>query len=153
MSWVDDNLDANLLEDFINNEEKKTMTTNQSAQIVKNPNTKKAIAVLQKFAAMEADYKAAKNKAEEATEHIKQAMIEAGVPRIEVDLPNLTGYITLAERTSYKAKDLSKVPSKYTKPTLDTEKVKAEAVLTGKLPFGVEETKTQYVTKKFKAVE
>lgn len=129
------------------------MTANQSNQIVKNPNTKKAIAILQRFAAKEAAYKTAEKEAKEATELIKNAMIEAGVPKIEIDLPNITGYITLAERTNYKADDISEVPEEYTKPALDTDKVKAQATLTGQLPVGVIETKTQYITKKFKAVE
>lgn len=126
------------------------MTVNQSNQIVKNPNTKKAIAVLQKFAAKEAAYKAAEKEAKEATELIKQAMIDANVPKIEIDMPGLTGYITLAERISYKAEDIEAVDEKYLKPTLDTAKVKAEATLTGSLPAGVTETSTQYITKKFK---
>lgn len=129
------------------------MTQNQSNQLVKNPNTKKAIAVLHKFASVEAQYKAAEKEAKEATELIKNAMIEAGVPRIEVDLPDLTGYITLAERVNYKAPSIDVVDTQYTKRTLDTDKVKAQATLTGQLPNGVVETKTQYITKKFKAVE
>jgi hypothetical protein len=129
------------------------MTANQSNQLVKNPNTKKAIAILQRFDAKEAAYKAAEKEAKEATELIKNAMIEAGVPKIEIDLPNVTGYITLAERTNYKAEDLSEVDEQYTKPALDTDKVKAQHTLTGQLPVGVIESKTQYITKKFKAVE
>lgn len=125
------------------------MTTNQSAQLVKNPNTKKAIQILQKFAAKEAAYKAAEKEAKEATALIKDAMIEAGVPKIEVDLPGLSGYITLAERTNYKAEDIEQVPEEFTKLTLDTEKVKAEVTLKGSLPTGVVESKTQYITKKF----
>lgn len=129
------------------------MTQNQSNQLVKNPNTKKAIVILQKFAATEAAYKAAAEEAKTAGEHIKQAMIDAGVPRIEIDLPELTGYITLAERTSYKVNEGQAVDEKYFKSVLDTNKVKAEAILTGNLPAGVTENKTQYITKKFKAVE
>ena len=129
------------------------MTTNQSAQLVKNPNTKKAIAILTKFAKLEAQYKAAEAQAKEATEQIKQAMIEAGVPKIEVDLPEITGYITLAERTNYKAEDIGEVPAEFIKQALDTTKVKAQATLTGELPAGVVESKTQYITKKFKAVK
>lgn len=129
------------------------MTANQSNQLVKSPNTKKAIAILQKFAAKEAAYKAAEKEAKEATELIKNAMIEAGVPKIEIDMPGLTGYITLAERTTYKADDLGVVLPQFKKSTLDTEKVKAEAVLTGHLPVGVQESKTQYITKKFKETE
>lgn len=129
------------------------MTQNQSNQLVKNPNTKKAIAVLQKFASVEATYKAAEKEAKAATELIKEAMIAAGVPRIEIDLPELTGYITLAERTNYRAEDITEVPAEYTKQALDTDKVKAQHTLTGQLPVGVVESKTQYITKKFKAVE
>lgn len=129
------------------------MTTNQSNVLVKNPNTKKALAILQKFAATEAAYKSAEKEAKEAAELIKNAMIEAGVPKIEIDLPELTGYITLAERTTYKAEDIMEVEAKYLKSVLDTDKVKAEATLTGKLPDGITENKTQYITKKFKAAK
>ena len=127
------------------------MTANQSAQLVKNPNTKKAIQVLQNFAKTEATYKAAEKQAKEATELIKEAMIEAGVPKIEINLPGLTGYITLAERTNYKADDLNEVGDNWLKSVLDTDKVKATRTLTGQLPAGVVESKTQYITKKFKA--
>lgn len=129
------------------------MTANQTNALVKNPNTKKAIAVLQKFASLETQYKSAEKEAKEATELIKNAMIEAGVPKIDIDLPNLTGYITLAERTNYKADDINDVAEEFTKPALDTDKVKASVTLTGILPEGVIESKTQYITKKFKAVE
>lgn len=129
------------------------MTENQSNQLVKNPNTKKAIAVLQKFAAVESAYKAAEKEAKEATELIKQAMIDADVLKINIELPNLTGYITLAERTSYKAEDTMEVDVKYLKSVLDADKVKAEVTLTGELPDGVVESKTKFITKKFKTVE
>lgn len=153
------------------------MTVNQTNQLVKNPNTKKALAVLRKFAELETQYKTAEKEAKEATELIKEAMIEANVPRIEVDLPGLTGYITLAERTNYKVAedfDLDEVLNEvlsflaqtierdtlpledkleYVKLSLDTDKVKAQTTLTGKLPFMVVESKTQYITKKFTEVK
>ena len=129
------------------------MTTNQSAQLVKNPNTKKAMAILAKFAKKELAYKEAEKEAKVATDLIKEAMIAGGVDKITVDIPGFEGYITLAERTNYKAEDISEVAEEYTKPTLDTEKVKAQAVLTNQLPAGVVESKTQYITKKFKVVE
>ncbi len=129
------------------------MTQNQSNLLVQNPNTKKALAVLQKFAAVEATYKAAEKEAKDATELIKQAMIAGGVDRVTIDTPELTGYITLAERTNYKAENLDDVADEFLKSALDTDKVKAQAVLTGQLPAGVVESKTQYITKKFKAVE
>lgn len=131
------------------------MTANQSSQLVKNPNTKKAVAVLRKYADLEEQLKDAKKEAEAATATIKEAMIEQGVDKITFD-PEATGvegYITLAERVSYKAEDIMEVEAKYLKSVLDTDKVKAETVLTGKLPDGIEESKTQYITKKIKVVK
>ena len=98
-------------------------------------------------------YKAMEKEAKIATEQIKQAMIEAGVPKIDIDMPGWTGYITLAERVNYNAEDLDEVADEFKKAALDTDKVKAQAVLTGQLPVGVVESKTQYITKKFKVVE
>ena len=126
------------------------MTTNQSNQLAKSPNTKKAIAVLEKFAKLEAEYKAMEKESKEAVELIKQAMIDNDITKIDVDTDNYTGYITLAERVSYKADDIEAVDVKYLKPTLDTAKVKAEATLTGSLPDGITESSTQYITKKLK---
>ncbi len=108
----------------------------------------KSLVALRKFAAIEAEMKVLKEKHDEVIEKVKQAMIDNNVTKIDGDW----GYITLAERTTYKAEDLSAVDEKYTKPTLDTAKVKAEAVLTGELPAGVSESKTQYITKKLKEV-
>jgi len=132
------------------------MTTNQSAILVKNPNTKKAMAVLTKFAQLEAEYKAVEKEAKQANELIKDAMIAGGVDRVEIDMPGWTGYITLAERTNYKLNEgvtVEELPEQYSKRVLDTDKVKAEKTLTGNLPAGVQESKTQYITKKIKAVE
>lgn len=129
------------------------MTANQSAQLVKNPATKKAIAVLAKYAKKELALKEAEKEAKAATELIKEAMIAGGVDKVTIDVPGFTGYITLAERTSYKTDDITSVPVNLIKPALDTEKVKAQHTLTGKLPIGVIEAKTQYITKKFKAAE
>lgn len=129
------------------------MTTIQSSQLVKNPTTKKAIAVLGRYAKAEARLKELEKDSKEATELIKEAMIAGGVDKVTIDIPGFEGYITLAERTNYKAEDLSEVHEDYLKPALDTEKVKAQATLTGALPAGVTESKTQYITKKFKVVE
>jgi len=126
------------------------MTTNQSNQLAKNPNTKKAIAVLEKFAKLEAEYKAMEKESKEAVELIKQAMIDNNITKIEVDTDNYTGYITLAERVSYKADDMDLVSATFIKPTLDTAKVKSQMTLTGILPDGVTESKTQYITKRLK---
>ena len=126
------------------------MTTNQSNQLAKNPNTKKAIAVLEKFAKLEAEYKAMEKESKEAVELIKQAMIDNNITKIDIDTDNYTGYITLAERVSYKADDMDLVSATFIKPTLDTTKVKSQMTLTGILPDGVTESKTQYITKKLK---
>lgn len=132
------------------------MTQNQSSMLVKNPQTKKAIAVLERYARLESELKALEKESKDATELIKEAMIASGVTKITLDSETLTGYITLAERTNYKLEEgvsVEEIPEKYTKRVLDTDKVKAEAVLTGQLPGGVAESKTQYVTKKIKVVE
>lgn len=128
------------------------MTQNQSNQLVKNPNTKKAMAVLAKFAQLDVQHKALEKEAKDATEQIKEAMIEGNVPKIDIDMPGLTGYITLAERTNYSAESLDVVAEEFLKKALDSAKVKAQVVLTGALPDGVTESKTQYITKKFKVV-
>lgn len=109
----------------------------------------KSLVALRKFVAAEAQLKELKAKHDEVITQIQDAMISNGVTKLEGDW----GYITLAERTTYKADDLDAVDPKYTKPTLDTAKVKAEAVLTGQLPAGVVENKTQYITKKLKVTQ
>lgn len=132
------------------------MTANQSAQLVKNPQTKKALAVLERYARAEAELKALEKESKAATELIKEAMIAGGVDKITLDSDTLQGYITLAERVGYKLEEgvtPEEIDEKYTKRVLDATKVKAEATLTGALPGGVEETRTQYITKKIKVVE
>jgi hypothetical protein len=106
----------------------------------------KSLVALRKFAAAEAELKELKEKHDAIVEQIKEAMIANNVTKIDGDW----GYITLAERTTYKADDISVVPQEFTKQTLDTTKVKASTTLTGVLPIGVVETKTQYITKKLK---
>lgn len=108
----------------------------------------KSLVALRKFAKAEAELKELKAKHDTIIEQVKEAMIANNVQRIDGDW----GYITLAERTTYKADDLNAVDEKFTKPALDTTKVKAEATLTGELPAGVTESKTQYITKKLKDV-
>lgn len=108
----------------------------------------KSLVALRKFAKAEAELKELKAKHDAIIDQIKEAMIANDVTKIDGDW----GYITLAERTSYKADDLEQVPPEFTKKALDTQKVKASAVLMGALPNGVAETKTQYITKKLKEV-
>lgn len=131
------------------------MTANQSNALAKNPNTKKAIAVLTKFAKKEAEFKALAAEVKEAKAQIRDAMIEQGVTKLDIDLPNLTGYITLVERVTYKADDIEKVPAQFTKTVvaLDTDKVKASEVLSDDLPKGVSKNTSTFITKKFKPVE
>lgn len=120
------------------------MGTNELQRLIDN----KSLVALRKFAKAEAQLKELKAKHDEVIEQIKEAMVANGVTKLEGDW----GYITLAERTTYKAEDLDAVDEKYLKPTLDTTKVKAEAVLSGQLPSGVSENKTQYITKRLKDV-
>lgn len=109
----------------------------------------KSLVALRKFAKAEAELKALKEKHDEIIEQVKDAMIANDVQKVSGDW----GYITLAERTNYKATDLSKVSDEFKKQALDATKVKAQHTLTGELPTGIETSKTQYITKKLKDVE
>lgn len=131
------------------------MTTNQSATIIKNPNTKKAVAALKKYAKLETQLKAAEKEAKAANETIKQAMIDGGVDRIEFDpeLTGIKGYITLATRKNYKVTDLDELDDQFKSLKADTDKIKAQHTLTGELPAGVETSETQYITKKIELAE
>lgn len=131
------------------------MTANQSSAIVKNPNTKRAIAALKKYAKLESQLKAAEAEVKAGMDTIKQAMIDQAVDKITFDpeLTGITGYITLAERTNYKVTDIDELDDKFKKMTVDTEKVKAQHVLTDELPAGIEITKTQYITKKIQVAD
>lgn len=127
------------------------MTANQSALLVNNPHTKKAMAVLARFAKKELAYKQAEREAKEATDLIKEAMIAGGVDKVTIDIPGFTGYITLAERTNYSYEGV--IPKEFREEVPDTDKIKAHHVLTGELPMNVVQSKTQYITKKFKVKE
>lgn len=130
------------------------MTTNQTNAIIKNPNTKKAVAVLTKFAKLEAEYKAMEKESKEASKLILDAMVENGVEKINFDpASGIEGFITLAERIGYKAEDIDEVDDQFKKSALDTTKIKAQATLTGELPEGISETRSHYIIKKFKVVE
>lgn len=131
------------------------MTQKQSSSLVKNPNTKKAVATLKKYAKAEAQLKALKKDAEAADAEIKQAMIEQGIDRIEFD-PDVTGikgYITLATRTNYKVTDADELDDQFKTLKPDNDKIKTQHTLTGELPAGVETTKTQYITKRIQVAE
>lgn len=128
------------------------MTKNQANQVAKSPDTKKALAALVRYARLEAQLKAAKAEADAANIEIRDAMIANDVTRIEIDNDNLKGYITLAERKTYKATDIDAVDDKFTKKALDTKMVAAEATLTGQLPTGIEVSTTQYITKKLEEI-
>lgn len=131
------------------------MTANQSSQLVKNPNTKKAVATLKRYAKAEATLKALEKEAKAASEEIKQAMIDQGVERIEFDpeLTGISGYITLATRTNYKVTDADELDDNFKTLSPDTAKIKAHFTLSGELPAGVETSETKYITKKIEVVE
>ena len=117
------------------------MTTKQSDLLATKPETKKALAVLQKFAAQEKAFKALEVAKKEAEATLLQAMIDNDIVKLEGDW----GYITKAVRKTYKGFN-----DQFTKTVLDTTKVAAHVTLTGELPEGVEQSETQYITKKFK---
>lgn len=122
------------------------MGSNELQRFIDN----KSLVALKKFTKLEAELKAAKQEYEEVIAKITEAMIAHVEAGGEPTLKGDWGYITLANRTNYKAESIADVPKKFTKQTLDTTKVKAEATLTGKLPKGVTESKTYYINKKFK---
>ena len=128
------------------------MTKNQANQVAKSPDTKKALAALVRYARLEAQLKAAKAEADAANIEIRDAMIANDVTRIEIDNDILKGYITLAERKTYKATDIDAVDDKFTKKALDTKMVAAEATLTCQLPTGIEVSTTQYITKNLEEI-
>jgi len=108
----------------------------------------KSLVALRKFAKVTAQLMELQEQHDKIISQVKEAMIANDVKRIEGDW----GYITLAERTNYKAADITAVPKKFTKLSLDTTKVKAAATLTGELPKGVTESTTQFITKKLKEI-
>lgn len=106
----------------------------------------KSLVALKKFAKVEAQLKELKAKHDEVIEQVKQAMIDNGVQKLSGDW----GSITLAERSTFATENIDEVPLNLTKRVLDMKKVKAEVVLNGHLPSGISETKTKYITKRFK---
>lgn len=117
------------------------MTTKQSDLLATKPETKKALAVLQKFAEQEKAFKALEVAKKEAEATLLEAMVANDIVKLEGDW----GYITKAVRKSYKGSN-----SEFMKSVLDTAKVAAHVTLTGGLPEGVEQSETSYITKKFK---
>ena len=118
------------------------MTGKQSDLLVQKPETKKALAVLQKFVEQEKYFKVLEAAKKEAEITLLQAMIDNDVTKLEGDW----GYVTKAVRKSYKGFN-----EDFTKMVLDTTKVAASVTLTGQLPEGVAQTETPYITKKFTA--
>ena len=80
-------------------------------------------------------------------ETIKNGMIATDTKNIKGDW----GYITLVDKTSYQA-DLDVLPAKFIKKAPDTKKIALAHKLEGKLPKGVTELKTVYLTKKIKEI-
>lgn len=119
------------------------MTDSQATQLAKSPATKKALAVLTKFAQAEADFKELDAQRKEAEAQLMEAMESHGINKISGDW----GYITKAVRKSFKV-IADEVPAEFAKLALDTKKVAAHVTLTGEMPAGVEQNETQYLTKK-----
>lgn len=144
------------------------MTTKQSDLLALKPETKKALAVLQKFAAQELEFKKLEVAKKEAEATLLKTMIDNDIVKIDGEW----GYITKAVRKSYSTEiDFKEVVDeifhflathestatlaledklKFVKLSLDTTKVNAHVTLTGSLPEGVEQSETPYLTKKFK---
>ena len=118
------------------------MGTNELQRFIDN----KSLVALKKFAKAEARLKELKAQHDEVVAQVKQAMIDNGVEKLSGDW----GSITLAERTTYSAPDMAEIPKNLSKVVLDTSKVKAQHILTSEVPEGVTESKTQYLTKRFK---
>ena len=116
------------------------MTTNQSDLLVQKPETKKALAILQKFAEQEKAFKALEVQKKEAETTLLEAMIDNDVIKLEGDW----GYITRATRRTFKGSN-----PEFMKTVLDTTKVGAYVTLNSQLPEGVEQSETAYLTKKF----
>lgn len=108
----------------------------------------KSLVAIKKFAKAEARLKELKAKHDEVIDKVKQAMIDNNVEKIQGEW----GSITLAERTTYAAEDIMQVPLNLTMRVLDPKKVKAEVVLTGNMPTGVNKSTTQYIVKKLKEI-
>lgn len=116
------------------------MTSNQSDLLVTKPETKKALAVLQRFAEQEKAFKALEVQKKEAETTLLEAMIDNDVVKLEGDW----GYITRATRRTFKGSN-----PEFMKTVLDTTKVGAYVTLNNQLPEGVEQSETPYITKKF----
>ena len=118
------------------------MTENQANQLAKSPSTKKALAVLRKFAEAEANFKELDAQRKDAEAQLINAMEDAGIDKISGDW----GYITKATRKSFKM--TGEVAPEFLKSALDSKKVNAHVTLEGELPAGVEQSETVYLTKK-----
>ena len=117
------------------------MTAKQSDLLTLKPETKKALAVLQKFAAQEVAFKKLEFAKKEAEATLLEAMVANDIVKLEGDW----GYITKAVRKTFKGFN-----AEFTKTVLDTTKVNAHVTLTGELPDGVVQSESSYLTKKFK---
>lgn len=119
------------------------MTTKQSELLAQKPETKKALAVLQKFAEQEKAFKQLATAKAEAEATLLQAMVDNDIVKLEGEW----GYITKATRRTFRGTN-----NDFMKSVLDTTKVAAHVTLNGSLPEGVTQTDTQYITKRFKEV-
>jgi hypothetical protein len=120
------------------------MTDAQAIQLAKSPTTKKALAIINKFAQAEAAFKQLEVEKKEAEAKIIEAMDAHGIPKLEGDW----GTITLAARKTFRA--IGEINDEFTKKAIDTKKVGAYYTLNGDLPVGVEVNETKYLVKKLK---
>ena len=120
------------------------MTDNQAIQLAKSPATKKALAIINKFAQAEAAFKELEAQKKDAELKIIEAMEVHSIPKLAGDW----GTITLATRKSFKA--IGAISNEFTKAALDSKKVSAYYTLNGDLPCNVEINETKYLVKKLK---
>lgn len=116
--------------------ELKNKIDNTETALMENPQFREFLELQKSF----------NEKSSEVWTKVEQLMIDNGVKSVK----GSWGSITLAERTSYKAVDLDKVPRKFIKRTLDTTKVGQSHKLENELPRGVEANHTQYLMKRIK---
>lgn len=85
-----------------------------------------------------------KKELEQYEKDIKEQLTKAMIENDVYSIKNDTYSVTLATRTSFKAK--GKIPKEYQKISLDTTKVGSDYKMYGELPDGIEKSETKYIT-------
>lgn len=109
---------------------------NNLAEVLANPTVQKALARQREI----------NEQMAAAWKVIEKHMIDNSVKSVKGDW----GSVTIAERKGFKVEDMGSLPSRFIKKVPDTDKIKAAVTLEGKLPAGVEEYTTVYLTKHIK---